>query len=57
MGTVRYLCEFFFTDFWHWLGGLVFLVVIVDGIFVNLFRLIEGIFISLLSRRNKEEKE
>ena len=44
METVRHLCEFFFTDFWHWLGGLVYLVVIVDGIFVNLFRMILGIF-------------
>lgn len=40
MEIVKYLCEFFFTDFWHWLGGLIFLVVIVDGIFVNIFRII-----------------
>lgn len=20
METVQYLCEFFFTNFWHWLG-------------------------------------
>lgn len=28
METARYLCEFFFTDFWHWLGGLCYLAVI-----------------------------
>ena len=40
MEIVKYLCEFFFTDFWHWLGGLIFLAVIVYGIFVNIFRII-----------------
>jgi len=40
MEITKYLCEFFFTSLWHWLGGLIFLVVIVDGIFVNLFRII-----------------
>lgn len=34
--------KFFFGDFWHWLGGLIFLVVIVDGVFVNLLRLLAG---------------
>jgi hypothetical protein len=43
MTDIRFLCEFFFRDFWHWLGGVVFLVIIVDGIFVNLFRLINNI--------------
>lgn len=40
MEVVKYLCEFFFQDFWHWLGGMIFLVAIVNGIFVNLFRII-----------------
>lgn len=25
METVKYLCEFFFGNFWHWLGGVVLL--------------------------------
>ena len=25
METTMYLCEFFFTDFWHWLGGRFYL--------------------------------
>ena len=28
METAKYLCEFFFTNFWHWLGGLFYLAVI-----------------------------
>lgn len=28
MEVTRYLCEFFFTNFWHWLG-----LVIVLGVF------------------------
>ena len=28
------LIKFIFSDFWHWLGAFVFLVIIVDGIFV-----------------------
>lgn len=34
------LIKFIFSDFWHWLGAFVFLVIIVDGIFVNFFRVI-----------------
>lgn len=30
MEIVKYLCEFFFTDFWHWLGLLIYLCVIVE---------------------------
>lgn len=28
METVKYLCEFFFGNFCHWLGGLFYLAVI-----------------------------
>jgi len=31
METVKYLCEFFFTNFWHWLG-LVILIGFVPAI-------------------------
>lgn len=23
METVKFVCEFFFTDFWHWLGLII----------------------------------
>ena len=26
MQTVKFLCEFFFTNFWHWLGLLLLLM-------------------------------
>ena len=28
METVKYLCEFFFCNFWHWLGLLIILAVV-----------------------------
>lgn len=28
METVKYLCEFFFGNFWHWIGGLFYLIII-----------------------------
>ena len=28
METIKFLCTFFFGNFWHWLGGLVYLCVI-----------------------------
>lgn len=28
MQTVKFLCEFFFTNFWHWLGLLVIIMAI-----------------------------
>lgn len=28
MNTIMYLCEFFFTNFWHWLGGVIYLAII-----------------------------
>ena len=28
MEITKYLCEFFFTNFWHWLGLVVILAVI-----------------------------
>ena len=30
METVKFVCEFFFTDFWHWLG-----LTITLGIFLS----------------------
>ena len=28
METAKYICEFFFGNFWHWLGGLFYLCII-----------------------------
>jgi hypothetical protein len=28
MEITRYLCEFFFTNFWHWIGLVVILAVV-----------------------------
>lgn len=54
MEIVKYLCEFFFTDFWHWMGGLICLVVIVNGIFVNLFRIIMAAVMRMRKLPNRD---
>ena len=36
MEIVKYLCEFFFTNFWHWLGLLLVLEVIFSLGFVRI---------------------
>ena len=28
MEVTKYLCEFFFTNFWHWLGLVVILAIV-----------------------------
>ena len=28
MEAINYLCEFFFDDFWHWLGLVVILAIV-----------------------------
>lgn len=28
MEEIKYLCEFFFDDFWHWLGLVVILAIV-----------------------------
>ena len=28
MGVTKYLCEFFFTNFWHWLGLVIILAIV-----------------------------
>jgi hypothetical protein len=50
---MRYI-EFFFGDFWHWLGALIFLMVIVDGFFVNLFRIINN---AVIRKRQSPERD
>lgn len=31
MEELKFICEFFFTDFWHWLGGICYIAVISGG--------------------------
>ena len=31
METAKYVCEFFFCDFWHWLGLVIVLMAIRFG--------------------------
>jgi len=47
MEIVKYLCEFFFGNFWHWLG-----LVILFG-FIPSFRFIKVVD----NGKGKEEKE
>ena len=35
MEIVKYLCEFFFTNFWHWLGLVILIGVAYQKIIVN----------------------
>lgn len=30
--NLQYICEFFFGDFWHWLGLILFIVILVNEI-------------------------
>lgn len=34
------IVKYIFGNFWHWLGALIFLVIIIDGVIVNLFKVI-----------------
>lgn len=45
MEIVKYLCEFFFDDFWHWLG----LIILVDVIPVIRF-------VSVNSKKKEDEE-
>lgn len=46
MEIVKYLCEFFFTDFWHWLG-LLFVLSVIFGMPL----------VYIGTRKNKKEDE
>ena len=46
METTKFICEFFFTNFWHWLGGLCYLVAIFPIAYIKLGK-----------RRGKESKK
>lgn len=49
METVKFVCEFFFTDFWHWLG-----LTITLGIFIFGTVIIDKSH-QIISKNNKEE--
>lgn len=36
MEIVKFICEFFFTNFWHWLGGLCYLAIIFDATLIKI---------------------
>lgn len=36
MEIVKYLCEFFFTDFWHWLGLVIFVTFLIPRTIVDI---------------------
>ena len=49
METVKFVCEFFFTDFWHWLGLTITLGVWGFGtIIIDKSQ-------QIISKNNKEE--
>ena len=49
MEIVKYLCEFFFCNFWHWLGLFVMLI------FVHPFAY--GMFNTFKEYNSKKEKD
>lgn len=36
MEIVKYLCEFFFTNFWHWLGLAALLGIVFGNGFIKI---------------------
>lgn len=38
METAKYLCEFFFTNFWHYLGLLVIVAIMFDNKIVKIIK-------------------
>lgn len=36
MEITKYLCEFFFTDYKHWLGLVIFVTVLIPRTIVNI---------------------
>lgn len=35
METIKYLCEFFFTNFWHWLGLVILVSCLIPSISIK----------------------
>lgn len=54
---LKYILDLTFRDFWHWLGMFLILIVIVDGIFVNLIRFFNNIIIGILNRNKFNDKK
>lgn len=36
MEEIKYLCEFFFDDFWHWLGLVVILAIVFGSSLISM---------------------
>ena len=34
--VIKYLCEFFFTNFWHWLGLIIVLTIISGSTLIKI---------------------
>ena len=47
MNTIKFICEFFFTDFWHWLGLVIVLCVLLRF----------GLITINIGNKNKEEQQ
>lgn len=52
MEVTKYLCEFFFTNFWHWLGLVVILCVVFRFGIVSF-----GNKFTEINHSNKEKEE
>lgn len=53
MEIVKYLCEFFFANFWHWLGLFFIVLAIFEG---GLIRNIKVTDNSVNNKKNEEDK-
>lgn len=51
MEIVKYLCEFFFCNFWHWLGLFLIILAVFEG------GLIRKIIVTDNSVNNKKEEK
>lgn len=50
MEVTKYLCEFFFTNFWHWLGLVIVLMAVRFGTII-----IDKSHQAIIDKREKKE--
>ena len=51
MEIVKYICEFFFTNFWHWLGLFFIILAIFEGGFIRYIKVTDN---SVNKEKDKE---
>lgn len=51
MEVTKYLCEFFFTNFWHWLGLVIVLMTVRFGTII-----IDKSHQAIIDKREKKEE-